>query len=287
MGQGNAVALTAEGLPFVSYFGFAAKVAEGAIADPAAVRLAERAGRHALHVVVRRPVAARRGRDEGGLRGLDPGGRDRALRPGGHAQPGPDREERERHRGDGRRAGRRLRRVDIVEHGELRNVLAREHRDGGHGVSPWAARSPRPVRSDGRVSRSTPPAPHGSRSRSRRARATRYTSPTCRAASGPTRWWPRSRAATGAHRRSPPGSGSSAAPRRSCMRMCLRSRSSRSHRSGTTWTPTTVAAGVSGYGLSFAAAATGDAAIAAYYTGNGAGGRGHVREGRVDDGQGG
>jgi plastocyanin len=39
---------------------------------------------------------------------------------------------------------------------------------------------------------------------------------------------------------------------------------------GTTWTPTTVASGVSGYGLSFAAAATGDAAIAAYYTGNGA-----------------
>ena len=34
--------------------------------------------------------------------------------------------------------------------------------------------------------------------------------------------------------------------------------------------PTTVAAGVSGYGLSFAAAASGDAAIAAYYTGNGA-----------------
>jgi plastocyanin len=39
---------------------------------------------------------------------------------------------------------------------------------------------------------------------------------------------------------------------------------------GTTWTSTTVASGVSGYGLSFATAATGDAAIAAYYTGNGA-----------------
>jgi plastocyanin len=38
---------------------------------------------------------------------------------------------------------------------------------------------------------------------------------------------------------------------------------------GTTWTPTTVASGVSGYGLSFAAAAGGDSAIAAYYTGNG------------------
>ena len=34
MGQGNAVALTAEGLPFVSYFGFAAKVPEGAISIP-------------------------------------------------------------------------------------------------------------------------------------------------------------------------------------------------------------------------------------------------------------
>jgi hypothetical protein len=34
VGQGNAVALTADGLPFVSYFGFAAKLAEGAIAIP-------------------------------------------------------------------------------------------------------------------------------------------------------------------------------------------------------------------------------------------------------------
>lgn len=38
---------------------------------------------------------------------------------------------------------------------------------------------------------------------------------------------------------------------------------------GTTWTPTTVASGASGYGLSFAAAAGGDSAIAAYYTGTG------------------
>jgi plastocyanin len=38
---------------------------------------------------------------------------------------------------------------------------------------------------------------------------------------------------------------------------------------GTTWAATTVASGVSGYGLSFAAAEAGDAAIAAYYTGNG------------------
>jgi plastocyanin len=37
---------------------------------------------------------------------------------------------------------------------------------------------------------------------------------------------------------------------------------------GTTWTPTTVATGVTGYGLSFAAA--GDAAVAAFYTGDGA-----------------
>jgi plastocyanin len=34
MGQGNAVALTADGLPYVSYFGFPAKLAEGAIAIP-------------------------------------------------------------------------------------------------------------------------------------------------------------------------------------------------------------------------------------------------------------
>jgi|1185.fasta_scaffold05191_2 plastocyanin len=34
MGQGNAVALTSDGLPFVSYFGFAAKLAEGQIAIP-------------------------------------------------------------------------------------------------------------------------------------------------------------------------------------------------------------------------------------------------------------
>lgn len=34
MGQGNAVALTADGLPYVSYFGFAAKLAPGAIAIP-------------------------------------------------------------------------------------------------------------------------------------------------------------------------------------------------------------------------------------------------------------
>ena len=38
---------------------------------------------------------------------------------------------------------------------------------------------------------------------------------------------------------------------------------------GTTWTPTTAASGVSGYGLSFATAPGGDSAIAAYYTGNG------------------
>jgi len=34
MGQGNAVALTADGLPYVSYFGFAAKLAPGAISIP-------------------------------------------------------------------------------------------------------------------------------------------------------------------------------------------------------------------------------------------------------------
>ena len=34
MGQGNAVALTADGLPYVSYFGFAAQIAPGAIAIP-------------------------------------------------------------------------------------------------------------------------------------------------------------------------------------------------------------------------------------------------------------
>jgi plastocyanin len=38
---------------------------------------------------------------------------------------------------------------------------------------------------------------------------------------------------------------------------------------GTAWEPSVIASGVSGYGLSFSTAASGDAAIAAYYTGNG------------------
>jgi plastocyanin len=38
---------------------------------------------------------------------------------------------------------------------------------------------------------------------------------------------------------------------------------------GTTWEPSIIASGVSGYGLSFSTAESGDTAIAAYYTGNG------------------
>ena len=47
MGQGNAVALTADGLPYVTYFGFPAELAEGEIAIPRPFGVADGAGRDA------------------------------------------------------------------------------------------------------------------------------------------------------------------------------------------------------------------------------------------------
>ena len=270
MGQGNAVALTSEGLPFVSYFGFAAKLAEGAISIPRPFGSPNVPG-------VMLSTSSSDGLWQRGAVEMK-AAPSAALTPDGVTVPfGPvatnnldlTREERERDRGDGRRAGRRLRRVDLLEHGELRHVVAREHRDGRHGVH--AGRQGlrgRPDRPAGyRAGRLGQPVDrvHGRDEQGRRG-ARREPA---RAASGRDQVVASFPGCNGCPSPQPTGIGivggaATVVYADPCAKQVVALT-----QKGTIWTAATVASGVSGYGLSFAAARRRRRAIAAYYTGNG------------------
>ena len=213
MGQGNAVALTADGLPYVAYFGYPGGARRRRDRGPTAVRRRPSVPGVMLATgSTRGHVAARGGRHEQAEARPTAGVRD-PVRTGGDARPRPDDGQQQRH-GD-RRADDGTVHVAWTMGGAVysraRPSWAAPRRSTRS--STWARRSTRPGRSGGRASRWTATAPLDRVHRGNEqgpGRARRRISP---APSGSTRS-PRPRVrATAARRRSPPGSGSSAAPR--------------------------------------------------------------------------